>query len=444
MPTSRMVTDWHNIYIVAMLRFEMGEEIRRKVDVYNLEQRHKNWIEYARGNGIDGLTKANSDHILAYITDMEEGRNVARGSRKGGRGYARLTSIRTRMTQIAKLLQERSVKDITKVSDNQITKLFSDMHKGEITTLRGEMYKSTGDYAEVFKAFWHWWMRVNRRKGRRVLDLTEDVSTASATPKFAYLTKEDVEALLPYFPEDEQVLLMFLFDSIVRPPSEVLGLQVRDVFEKDGDVWIGVPDEISKTFGRTFNLLYCGEALLELVRRRGLKPEDPLFQFSPAFLNRKLKRVAAQVFGDRIPHPKSDYYKNLSLYDFRHSGAIHLRLLAKDNPADISLDAIRHRGGWADFNMLNYYTQFIGLDGKIERQGMLLKQDRHKIEKDLEEEKKKRLALERKIRELAKRFEAALPALRRRQPTTNTAPHRHDERHRYVAVPESSPRSPIS
>ena len=133
--------------------------------------------------------------------------------------------------------------------------------------------------------------------------------------------------------------------------------------------------------------------------------------FSPAFLNRKLKRVAEQVFGDRVPHPKSDYFKNLSLYDFGHSGAVHLRLLAKDNPGQISLDAIRHRAGWADFNMLNYYTQFIGLDGKIERQGMLLKQDRHKIEKDLEEEKKKRLALERKLQSLAKRFEAVLPMI---------------------------------
>ena len=44
--------------------------------------------------------------------------------------------------------------------------------------------------------------------------------------------------------------------------------------------------------------------------------------------------------------------------------------------------------------MLNYYTQFIGLDGKIDKQGMLLKQDQHKLEKELDIERKKRLAME--------------------------------------------------
>lgn len=414
------------------------------MDVNNLRQRHENWKEEVCEQGIPGLTQATSDVIIQHLADMEEGRNVARGSKKGGRSYARLYNIRQRLVQLSKMLQERSANDITKLTEDQITKLFSDMERGKLRTLRGEVYKSTGDYAKIFKAFWHWWMKVNRKQGKTIPDITEDLSTASASPKFVYLTKEDVEKLMPYFPEDEQVMLMFMFDSIIRAPSELLGLEVKDVFRKDGETWIGIPDDISKTFGRTFNLLHCGEALLEYIERNNMKPEDPLFRFSPGFMNRKLKQIAEQVFGDSIPHPKSDYYKNLSLYDFRHSGAIHLRLLAKDNPADIGLDAVRHRGGWADFDMLNYYTQFIGLDGKIERQGMLLKQDRHKLEKELVEEKKKRLALERKVRELAKRFEAALPVLRRRQPTMNTAPHRHDERHRYVAVPESSPRSPIS
>ena len=42
----------------------------------------------------------------------------------------------------------------------------------------------------------------------------------------------------------------------------------------------------------------------------------------------------------------------------------------------------------ADFKMLNYYTRFIGLDGKIEKQGMLLKQDKHKLEHELEDLKR--------------------------------------------------------
>ena len=98
--------------------------------------------------------------------------------------------------------------------------------------------------------------------------------------------------------------------------------------------------------------------------------------------------AAEQVFGDKKPHPTCDYYKNLNLYDLRHSSAIHFRLLAKENPAEVSLDAVRHRFGWSDFTMLNYYSQFLGMDGKIDKVGMLLKQDKHKIEKDLDKLKK--------------------------------------------------------
>jgi hypothetical protein len=59
---------------------------------------------------------------------------------------------------------------------------------------------------------------------------------------------------------------------------------------------------------------------------------------------------------------------------------VHFRLLAKENPGKISLAAVRHRGGWPDMKMLNYYTQFLGLDGKIEKQGMMVKKERHHLE----------------------------------------------------------------
>jgi len=33
-------------------------------------------------------------------------------------------------------------------------------------------------------------------------------------------------------------------------------LRVRDVYEQDGEVWVHVPDEARKAFGRSFNLHY--------------------------------------------------------------------------------------------------------------------------------------------------------------------------------------------
>ena len=384
-----------------------------KNDVYHHRERHEKWKQEVKEEGIVGLTKANSNIIIQFVDDMEEGSNVARGSKKGGRSYIRLYSIRNKLTRLASLLQVRGIKDITAITEKQIAKLFSDMERGNITTFGGSAYKSVADYVKIFKAFWHWWMKVNRKKGITIADITEDLNASPSKPKFVYLSKSDLEKLLPYFPEDEQVMLMFLFDSIMRAPGELLSLQVKDVVQKDDEVWVGVTDEASKTFGRTFNLLYSGQSLLNHIKKKQLGPNDPLFSFSPAFFNRKLKQVARQVFGDAVSHPKSDPYKKLSLYDLRHSGAIHLRLLAKDNPSMISLDAIRHRGGWTDFGMLNYYTQFIGLDGKIDKQGMLLKQDQHKLEKELETERKKRLAMEKRLNQLAKMITEKFPQAKR-------------------------------
>lgn len=360
-----------------------------KVDVYNHERRYKRWKETVLAEGEPELSSRNGELLIQYVFDMEAGRNVSRRSRKGGRGYARLNTIRQRMSQLLRMLQDRGVSDVSKAPEQLVSDLFSDMDRGVITTSKGTPYQSASDYAKVFKAFWNWWMKVNRKRGITVHDITEDLCTTAHQPKFVYLTKDNLEALLPFFDERQQLLLLFLFDSMIRAPTEVLSLRARHVYESDGEVWVTVPDDVSKTFGRSFNLLYCGEALLRHIQRNHLSADDPLFVFSPPVMNRKLQAAASHVFQDRASHADGDIYRNLTLYDLRHSGAIHLRLLAKDNPGSISLDAIRHRAGWADFKMLNYYTRFIGLDGRIEKQGMLLRQDRHQLQDDIEEARKR-------------------------------------------------------
>ncbi len=58
-----------------------------KQDIYGHEQRYKNWKEIVVKNGIDELTKTNSDILKRYIFDMEIGANTANKSKKGGRIY---------------------------------------------------------------------------------------------------------------------------------------------------------------------------------------------------------------------------------------------------------------------------------------------------------------------------------------------------------------------
>ena len=54
-----------------------------KVDVYKLEQRYNNWKEEVLEYGVPGLSKENSDILIEHVLDMEMGRNIARGTKKG-------------------------------------------------------------------------------------------------------------------------------------------------------------------------------------------------------------------------------------------------------------------------------------------------------------------------------------------------------------------------
>ncbi|MEO0126326.1 MAG: site-specific integrase [candidate division WOR-3 bacterium] len=364
-----------------------------KVDIYGHKRRYENWKKDVVKEGEVGLTKKNSDILIQYIFDMEIGANVSKVSKKGGRSYPRLNNLRQRLAQIIRMLQKRGIVDITIKNKSfflklqkEVNKLFSDMKNGTVKTHRGEVYKSASDYGRVFKAFWNWYMKVNRKKNIIIPDITEDIDTKPNETRFVWLKKEELDKFRAYFDEDEQTLILFMFDSLIRAPTELLSLKVENIFQRNGEVWVNIPNEVSKTFGRSFNLVYSGKALLDYIQRNNLKPGEPLFKFSPPVFNKKLQQVARQIFGDEISEA-GEYYKNITLYDFRHSGAIHFRQLFQKTGQ--SLDSLRHRGGWTDFKMINYYTKLLGLDGHIVKEKLLLEEDRTKIEKELDELKMK-------------------------------------------------------
>lgn len=367
-----------------------------KLDVHGHEERYKHWkstIIIDNDNSVksieDDLTKVNSDIFIKYLFDMEIGANVGKNAKKGPRGYLRLNTVRTRLKQIFRWLQKRGIDDVTTTTARQIMGLFNDIREGGIKTVKGEKYseRSNADYAEVFSSFFHWWIRINRKEGREVSDITEDLSKQKEESKFVWITKDEFEKMLPYFSEDEQVMLLFVFDSLIRAPTELMSLKVKDVFERDGNVWVNIPKEITKTgFSRTLNLLYSGEPLIKYIRRRDAGAIDYLFDFSYREMGKKIQQVAARIFKNRISQG-GEYFNNMTLYDLRHSGAIHLRILAQKTKK-ISLDAIRQRGGWKDFDMLNYYTRFLGLTGEIDKNDLLIEQDKSQLEKEIEGLKK--------------------------------------------------------
>lgn len=72
-----------------------------KIDPYNTKEKYLKWKTKALENGISGLTSANSQIIMQYLQDMEQGLNVASTNKKGSRSYIRLTSIIQRMVFLA-------------------------------------------------------------------------------------------------------------------------------------------------------------------------------------------------------------------------------------------------------------------------------------------------------------------------------------------------------
>ncbi|MEN7982119.1 MAG: hypothetical protein ABFQ65_01585 [Nanoarchaeota archaeon] len=358
-----------------------------KLDVHGHKQRYIRWKESVKEEGEDNLSKNNSDILIKFIFDMEMGVNVSRKSVKGGRSYPRLNNLRQRLAQIMRMNEERGIKDITKITEKKIAEFFRDIREGDIRRKDGKKYSSPQDYVKIFKTFWNWWIKVNRKKQISIYNISEDLdSSVDESPHFVYIEKEDfTNKFLPYFDKEEQLILTFVYDSLIRSPTELKSFQTKEVFEKNEDVWINISDEISKVMGRQLNLIYCGKEILKYIKEKEKKPYDYLFEFSHLMLHKKMQKVAEQIWGDKVSHPKAKgKFKEMTLYDLRHSGAISLRIKIQENPEALSLDTLRERGGWKNYRMLDYYTKFIGLSGEIKKDKLKLEEDKTKLEQDMD------------------------------------------------------------
>ena len=253
------------------------------------------------------------------------------------------------------------------------------MQTGRLKKSNGQKYRGSIYYVKDFKAFWHWHIKVNKKEKIEIEDITEELDTAKDEEnEFVFFTKEDLEKMMPYFSQDEQVRLLFMFDTIIRSPGELTNLKVYDISEDYKE--LNIRKEISKTYGRRIKLLLCTEELKKYVERNKLKPNDYLFTFSSEVFNDKLQKIAKQLFEDRISKG-GQKYSDLTMYDFRHSGACHWRTGAYRS----KIDALMYRGGWNTLTRLNYYTKTIGMKDSIEKDDLLIGIDKHEMEKRMEE-----------------------------------------------------------
>ena len=109
----------------------------------------------------------------------------------------------------------------------------------------------------------------NGKKGKLIIDITEELSADKNGDDFVYFTLEQLKKMMPYFSKEEQVRLLFMFDTIIRSPTELMNFKVSDIH--DDFEQLTIRDEVAKTYGRTIKLLLCSEELKKYVERNELK-----------------------------------------------------------------------------------------------------------------------------------------------------------------------------
>lgn len=345
-----------------------------KIDPYKHKERYLKWKEAVK-DGIPKISKENSEIILKYLNDMEIGVNIASVSVKGSRGYNRLNTLKDKLIFFSKKFDKIfNLGCVTEVTEEQLFKFFSDMEKGTIKRQDGQNFMGTHTYVKIFKAFWHWYQKIQRKQGIEVKDITLDLSTKGNKPKWVYLTEEQIKELFNRAGHKYKVLIMFLFDTGIRAPTELINIKVGDLFNNYSE--LNIRDEVSKTFGRRIKLMISSDLVRAYIKENNLEANDYLFPINPTVVNRYLKKLAVKVLGKGMSEA-GEFYSRLSMYDFRHCSCCYWL------PRYKSESALKYRFGWKKSDKIHYYSEMLGMKDTISEEDLLVDVTKTEIEKRL-------------------------------------------------------------
>ena len=331
---------------------------------------------------------------------MEKGINIASGSVKGSRSFCRLNSLRARMIFFAKKFKEQyNLNNITEITEEKLIEFFSNMKSGNIKRENGKNYQSVETYAKMFKAFWHWHQKVSRKSNKTIPDITIDLDTRQEKPKWVYLTEQQVKQLCNSAKYEYKVLLMFLFDTGIRSPTELMNIKVSDLYNNCKE--LNIRDEISKTFGRRIKLMLCSDLLKEFIKSQKLNQEDYIFQIKPYSANKYLKRLSAKLFGE-TESEAGEKYSNISMYDFRHISCCYWL------PRYKSESALKYRFGWKKSDKIHYYSELLGMKDTIAEEDLMIDTTKTEIEQEQTKLKNENIILREKIESMENQMKRIL------------------------------------
>ncbi len=362
-----------------------------KYDPCNHEASYKKWV--ANGAQIDGINPENADLLRIYLQDMSIGSNVSPSAKKGARSYGRLRNLKGKIQTLTMIFeQELKIQHLSELEkkETEILILFKRMKEGEIMSRKngGKPIKATGTFVKVFKAFWHWYQRTQRRKSIDVRDVTIDLDGRDEKPAFCYFTIEDLKKMCDNAKYEYKVLMMFLFDTGIRAPTELMNVKVSDLEwdETNKHYSLNIRQETSKTFGRRIKLMLCSEILRDYLKRKKIEPDSFIFTKRPYAANRYLKALGNKVlgignayvrtFGTRKYHTVDN---GITLYDFRHSAACYWL------PRYKSESALKYRFGWKKSDMIHYYTELLGMKDTIQEDDLYLDVSKTALEKQIQD-----------------------------------------------------------
>lgn len=375
-----------------------------KKDPRNTKDQYLGWKE--RGMPFPDVLDSLAVVLREYIIDMEIGANTSPLSPRGSRSFARVNNLRSRVKKLAlyfqKYLRITSWDDLVS-SERDILLFFKLLREGEVTPIGDRPIKAVGSFVKVFKAFWHWYMRVQKKKGFVLPDVTRELDAQDAKPSFNYLSVEDVQDLADEANRYHKVLMWFLFDSGIRAPTELMNVRVSDLewSAEDKLFYLTIRDEVSKTFGRKIKLMICSRILKRFIAFKS--KDEYVFTKSPQRVNQYLKRLGHRILGIGVEGEKpGQLRKGLTMYDFRHSSACYWTLRYK------SESALKYRFGWKKDEMILYYTDWLGMRDTISDVDMYVEVSKTELERQVAEE-------DRKIEELKEQLAVADEQLRQLQ-----------------------------